>query len=319
MTRLGLVAVAGTLMLLGGCMMQNQSAPALMGPSGFGQALTLTATPDVLPRDGSSQSLIRANFRDGTNDAPLSQRRLILSTSSGTLSVTEVVTDAGGNASFTFTSPSLNTPVSSVSVSARVVGDNAFNAMSQTVRVSVIGPDVPLPSFTIAPANPSTGIDVTFDAGATTLGGVACGGACSYSWDFGDGNSGSGELAQHAYTTPGVKTVTLTVSTAQGTSGSTSRSFTVATPPPPVAAFTVSPASPTGGSPAVFNATTSTPGTGTSITQYAWDFGDGGTATTVAPVVSHTYPMGAAGYPVTLVITDSLGRTASVTVAVTVQ
>jgi len=124
---------------------------------------------------------------------------------------------------------------------------------------------------------------------------------------------------QHLYTTPGVKTVTLTVSAPGGTSGSTSRSFVVATPPPPVAAFTVSPASPTGGSSAVFNASSSTAGTGTTITQYAWDFGDGSSTTTVAPVISHTYPVGAAGYAVTLVVTDSLGRSSSVTVAVTVQ
>jgi hypothetical protein len=37
-------------MLLGGCMMQNQSAPAENGPSSFGFALTMTAVPDRLPR-----------------------------------------------------------------------------------------------------------------------------------------------------------------------------------------------------------------------------------------------------------------------------
>src|SRR5262245_3018007 len=95
-------------MVLGGCMMQGQNPPAGVGPSSFGSALTMTAVPDRLPRDGSSQATINLNFRDGMTNQPLPQRRILVSTSAGTLSVGEVVTDNSGNAALTLTAPSLN-------------------------------------------------------------------------------------------------------------------------------------------------------------------------------------------------------------------
>jgi PKD repeat protein len=52
-----------------------------------------------------------------------------------------------------------------------------------------------------------------------------------------------------------------------------------------------------------------------SVVSYAWDFGDGTTATGATP--DHTYPA-AGGYPVTLVVTDNSGGTGSITQTVTV-
>jgi PKD repeat protein len=315
MTRLLMPACA--IVLLGGCMMQNQSAPPLMGPSTLALALTMTATPDTLARDGSSQSIVTVNFRDGATDQPLTQRRLVLSASAGTLSVPEVVTDSAGNASFTFIAPSVNTPVNSVSVSATPVGDNATNNASRTVVIQVIGPDVPFANFSFLPTSASTGQTMTFDAIATTLNGSQCGSACTYAWDFGDGSSGSGVLVQHAFAGAGVQTVTLTVTGPGGASNSTSKSFVVAAPAAPIASFTVTPASPVRNSQAVFNATGSTVGTGATIAQYNWDFGDATTATATVPITTKTYTV-AGTYVVTLTVTDSLNRTATVTATVTV-
>lgn len=53
------------------------------------------------------------------------------------------------------------------------------------------------------------------------------------------------------------------------------------------------------------------------ITNYAWDFGDGGTGTGVTP--SHTYADGPAQFTVALTVTDDQGRTASDTAEVTVN
>jgi PKD repeat protein len=80
----------------------------------------------------------------------------------------------------------------------------------------------------------------------------------------------------------------------------------------------VTPSSPVANTAATFNASTSTVGTGATITQYAWDFGDGGaTVTSTTPAVQKIY--GAAGsYLVTLTITDSLGRQATRVSTVTV-
>ena len=56
-------------LFLGGCTMQNQSAPVLGGPSGFGVSLSMTASPVVLPRDGSSQATITVTARDSSGAA----------------------------------------------------------------------------------------------------------------------------------------------------------------------------------------------------------------------------------------------------------
>lgn len=49
----------------------------------------------------------------------------------------------------------------------------------------------------------------------------------SYAWDFGDGSNGSGEMAQHLYSSQGNYTVTLTVMDAEGESDQVSASFRV--------------------------------------------------------------------------------------------
>jgi PKD repeat protein len=299
-------------------MMQNQSAPPLAGPSGFGLSLTLAARPDTLPRDGSSQSTILVTFRDGSSNEPLSGRRLVLSTSAGTLSSSEVQTDSAGNAAFTFTAPSIDTPASAASVRVLPVGEDAANVVPKFVQIALLGPDVPTAAFTFNPSSPSVGADVTFDASTSSLAGSACGATCSYTWDFGDGSSGTGMLVQHIYTSAGVRNVTLTVGAPGGTSNTATRSFTLGAPTAPVAAFTVTPANPVATQQAIFNASTSTVGSGATIAQYVWDFGDSTTTTTTVPITPKTYA--AAGtYIATLTVTDSLGRTATVTQTVTVN
>ena len=78
---------------------------------------------------------------------------------------------------------------------------------------------------------------------------------------------------------------------------------------PPVAAFTDS----VNGRTVSFDASTST-STGTTITSYSWDFGDGSTpATTVAP--QHTF-VAAGSHTVTLTVTDSAGTQSAATQSV---
>ena len=71
----------------------------------------------------------------------------------------------------------------------------------------------------------------------------------------------------------------------------------------PVAHVTVTPAAP--GAATSFDASASTVQYGT-ITSYAWNFGDGVTATTTTPTTTHTYATGG-NYPVSVTETDSAG------------
>ena len=61
------IALVSAALLVGACGLQNQEMPSLIGPADQGLSITLTATPDQLPRDGSSQSVITLVARDSVN------------------------------------------------------------------------------------------------------------------------------------------------------------------------------------------------------------------------------------------------------------
>jgi PKD domain len=92
-----------------------------------------------------------------------------------------------------------------------------------------------------------------------------------------------------------------TLTTETGTSGS----------PTPIASFTATAVVIHNkcGFTGIFNARASLPAEGTSITQYAWSFGDGSSAVTTSPQTFHGYHAGT--YHVVLTVTDADGTSAS--------
>ncbi len=147
-------------------------------------------------------------------------------------------------------------------------------------------------SFTYQAA-PASGI-VYFNGVAT--GGV---GPYSYSWDFGDGNTGTGQNSGHLYMVMGVYTACLTITDtlgctatycdslfAYGVGVACSVSFTYQANALGSISFTSFP-------------------TGTAPFSYVWDFGDGTTSTQANP--THTYLPPSTTYSVTLTVTDNNG------------
>lgn len=153
------------------------------------------------------------------------------------------------------------------------------------------------------------GLDVTLTGTATDSDGTIA----SFAWDFGDGTTATGSSVSRTYTNAGTYTVVLTVTDDDGATGTKSVEVEVApiTNTPPVAEF-AEPAA-TGLSIAV-DGTPSTDPDG-AIASYAWDFGDGRTATT--PTAANDYAV-AGTYTITLTVTDDDGATATKTREVTV-
>jgi PKD repeat protein len=164
----------------------------------------------------------------------------------------------------------------------------------------------PLAAFSASPASGNAPLTVHFDASASS---DTDGTITGYAWTFGDGSSATGpRVTSHLYSIAGSITVTLTVTDDCGASGSTSHQLTIVPPPnaPPVASFTVTPA--TGSVPlgVQFDGSASTDPDG-SIVSYGWNFGDGATASG-PKVASHVYTI-TGTFTVTLTVTDDLGAT----------
>lgn len=124
----------------------------------------------------------------------------------------------------------------------------------------------------------------------------------TFHWDFGDGNSSDTMNPAHTFTDFGIYTVILTVTDSQGNSSQDQLEIRVENRPP-VATFAVSETSGISPFTVTFDASASYDPDGSTLT-YAWDFGDGNSASGVAP--AHTYAT-PGNYTVTLTVTDQQG------------
>ncbi len=178
--------------------------------------------------------------------------------------------------------------------------------INATLTPSAPTNQAPVAAFSYSPPNPMVGQWVQFDGSASF---DPDGTITAYSWNFGDGTTGTGVSRYHQFTAPGTYTVILTVTDDGGLTNSTSQTVQVGSPnQAPVAAFSYSPANPGVGQWVQFDGSASFDPDGT-ITAYSWNFGAGTTGTGVSRYHQFTAP---GTYTVTLTVTDDGGLTNSV-------
>jgi PKD repeat protein len=176
------------------------------------------------------------------------------------------------------------------SVSLRVYGPGGINIdiQSKLVVVSAVGGNTnsapaPVASFGATPTSGTVPLTVTFTDTST-------GTITNRFWQFGDGNvmNTIASTLNYQYTGAGTDTVRLIVSGPGGSSTNVqSNLITVANTnsvPAPVAAFSATPTS--GTAPLTVTFTDTSTG---SITNRAWQFGDGTSATTSGITMTHQY------------------------------
>lgn len=177
------------------------------------------------------------------------------------------------------------------------VTDNrgAIASKSVTVQVAVPVNQAPTAGFTTQCAALSCSFDASGSADSD-------GSITKYEWNFGDGVTGGGVNASHAFTAADTYTVTLKVTDNDGAVAEKAGSVQVFSAPnqAPVAAFVASGSGLNG----AFDGTSSTDDSG--VTAYDWKFGDGTTGT--GPTPTHAYS-GSGVYTVTLTATDAAGLT----------
>lgn len=172
-------------------------------------------------------------------------------------------------------------------------------AMSSASRTITIFGAITAPNFTFTPASPSINQPVTFTAAQ-----LPAGTSGTYTWDYGDRTSGTGNPSTYRYTAGGSYTVTLRFTSDAGLSATTARQITVAaTLPAGSASFTFSPTNPRVNDDVYFNASASIVNNAT----YFWDFGDGTSGEGLTTI--HRYSIKRA-FTVTLTVTNDLGQRA---------
>ena len=195
------------------------------------------------------------------------------------------------------------------------VTDNAGATALATEAVVADSPNQG-PSAVIG-ADPTTGdypLAVSVDGSGST---DPDGTITDYAWDFGDGNTAAGATASHTYTSEGTYTITLYVTDDDGEVGSAIQAITVNVPPnlPPTATFSANPTSGHAPLAVSVNGSASTDSDGT-IADYAWDFGDGNTAT--GATAANTYAS-SGSYTLSLTVTDDGGASDTVTETINVD
>lgn len=187
-------------------------------------------------------------------------------------------------------------------------------ATARVTKLVAVAPGTPptVPAFTFSPTPPPTNVDIFFNATSAT---PATGRTIvSYVWEFGDGTGASGSIVSHKFAGVGKFVVTLTVTDDAGSKTLSTQTLDVGTSASePSAEFSNT----KNGLTVTVNASASKPGTGASIVNYKFDYGDGNFENVTGPIQSHTYAV-AGTYVVLLEITDSNGKKASITHNVTV-
>lgn len=271
---------------------QNPTFTGISASAGFNISLTLintlgesTSLTQVFNTAGVSNGVI--SFTSSPDPAVFLSSYTLTDTSSGS-PLSWLWNGSGGYTSNTFTYSSFNGNYGNL---------EAWNSASVhshlgSTSIGYLSYSVPYINFTYNDTRP-TGVPVSiyYSHGEVSLTTVY--GNPTFTWDFGDGNTQSGTHSSysdmdtsHSYSTPGTKTITLTMT--WPTFGPVTQTHTTIITSTAVAAFSVSGAGASSGSPQVtgtpvtfIDQSTGSPGT------WLWDFGDGNTSTSQNP--THSY------------------------------
>lgn len=109
--------------------------------------------------------------------------------------------------------------------SASVTANDGVSFTKATTTITVYGAgNAPTARFEVSDTFITVGTPFTVSAVVST---DPQNQIVAYDWSFGDGSTGNGASLSHAYADAGITTITLTVTDAQGLTGSTSRDFDI--------------------------------------------------------------------------------------------
>jgi PKD repeat protein len=270
---------------------------SLIGTDGAGHGLTKSVTvdlPAVEPGVDFEPPTAVINATPGTSGNEPFTVQFDASESTDDRGIASYDWDFGDGSTATGVLPDPHTYTCGTYVAKLTVTDHWGNVGYDTVNISVGESGGPSVDIQVTPDPPEGNVPFTvyFDASGTEFE-TECGvGEADYSWDFGDGETGTGATTSHTYESNGVYTVILTVTDSEGNVGYDSVVVTVGIEIEVNAVINTEPDPPTGT--ATFtvglDASESTPAPGETIVEYIWNYNDGtGEEVLTTPVTSVTY------------------------------
>ncbi|MBN2543838.1 PKD domain-containing protein [bacterium] len=208
----------------------------------------------------------------------------------------------GATISHTYTNPGNYT------ITLTVTDDTGISSsISKTLRVNESDPPVAL--FDCIPSSGKYPLTVSFDASSSY---DPDGTIVSWTWNFGDGNSGTGVNVSHTYLNQGDYTATLTVTDNSGRTSNRSKIIQVTLGEPPVAVINAEPIIGIPPLTVTFDGSNSFDPDG-NIIKYQWSFGDG----VISPDIttSHLY-QNEGVYVAKLKVTDDNNNTATSSIGI---
>ena len=277
----------------------STSTDLLIGTAAAGRVI-VAATPQSLGPSGGSVQVTALVTDAGGN--PLSGVPVNFGTDRGSLSPSTATTDASGVATVTLTT-----------TTGPAVITATAGAQSGTATVTVRARS--LSAFTVSPSATSAGTPVTFTVTPTTGANLS-----NVRLEFGDGTSqnlgpiSAAQTVPHLYNSSGTYTATAIATDSSGDTGSLSTSVIVGSLPVTLSSST---ATPTVNTPVTFTVG----GIGTAqVDRYEWTFDDGtGSFTTTAPQRTHTFTTRGAKNVRVDVIGVGGGKLGTASTAVSVQ
>src|SRR6185503_12952129 len=244
-----------------------------------------------------------ANFSadQTTGFVPLAVQFTDLSTNGGS-AITSWSWSFGDGGTSTAQSPSHTYTVPGT-YTVTLTATNAVGSDGETKTgyiVAAVVPVAPVAEFSGTPVSGDAPLTVNF----TDLSTPGTSPITSWAWNFGDGGTSTAQSPSHTFTAPGSYTVALTVASLAGGDTEAKGFYVQVDVPPTAPTANFSADQTTGFVPLAVQFTDLSTNGGSTITSWAWNFGDGGTSTAQNP--SHSY--GTPGtYTVTLTATNGVG------------
>ena len=181
-----------------------------------GEQVSITATIHNIGNADASNVVVQFFDGDPINGIQIGENKTITSIAFGKTETVQVAWDTTGKAG-------------SHDIYVRIDPENNIDESNennnQAFKYIIVRENKPpIASFTYTPENPFVNQTITFDASSSY---DPDGTIVSYEWDFDDGNTATGKIVNHVYSSADEYTVTLTVTDNSSAKNSTSKVVTV--------------------------------------------------------------------------------------------